>query len=524
MIDLQRRTLVKFLLVSAALPGEAASAQAEPPKPAPVVPPAKFDFDDVTRRARELAAADFDSSMPALPDPVNKLDFDAWRDIRFRPDKALLATNGSQFRLQLFHLGHLYRRPVVINTIRDGIAAPIPYATNLFDYGRTKIDKPLPVNLGFAGFRLHYPLNSAKVFDEVIAFLGASYFRFLGRGQRYGLSARALAIEAGTPNEEFPFFREFWIETTESGAARVTIYALLDGQSAAGAFRFDLYPGVESSIEISAVVFPRRANVKFGLAPLTSMFFIGEDDHRFDDDYRPELHDSDGLLIHSGTGEWIWRPLRNPAKPQVSAFLDRDVRGFGLMQRDRDFFHYQDLDLAYETRPSYFVETRENFGEGAVELVELPTENETSDNIVASYVPKSALETQKPFSYAYRLLATLDPAELSPNGRTLNTYQTSAAARGAVDPPVLGSHRFIIDFTGGDLAFYANDPDLVEVVPTTSQGKIIRSFIMPNPHTRGFRAIIDVQLEPGQSADLRAFLRTGSRALTETWTFPWQNQ
>lgn len=523
MIELHRRAFVKVLLASAALSRPARPALAEPQKLAPAAPPAKFDFDDVARRARELAAAEFDSSLPALPDPVNKLDFDAWRDIRFRPDKALLAANGSQFRLQLFHLGHLYRRPVIVNTIRDGIAAPVPYTANLFDYGRTKIDKPLPVNLGFAGFRLHYPLNSPKVFDEVIAFLGVSYFRLLGRGQRYGLSARALAVEAGTPNEEFPFFREFWIESPEPGASRITIYALLDSQSAAGAYRFDLYPGAESAIEISAVVFPRRANVKFGLAPLTSMFFIGEDDHRFDDDYRPELHDSDGLLIHSGTGEWIWRPLRNPPTLQLSAFLDREVRGFGLMQRDRDFFHYQDLDLAYETRPSYFVETRENFGEGAVELVELPTGNETNDNIVASYVPKAPLEPQKPFGYAYRLLATLDPAGLSPNGRTLNTYQTSAAARGSADPPVPGSRRFIIDFTGGDLAFYANDPELVEVVPTTSQGKILRSFIVPNSHTQGFRAIIDVQLEPGQSADLRAFLRTGTRALTETWTFPWQN-
>jgi periplasmic glucans biosynthesis protein len=522
MTDLHRRTLVKFLFVSAALPYSSSATLAEP---APTPPPsAKFDFENVVRLARDLAAADFDSAAPTLPEPVNKLDFDSWRDIRFRPDKAFLATNGSQFRLQLFHLGHLYRRPVIINTIRDGIPAPIPYAANLFDYGRTKIDKPLPVNLGFAGFRLHYPLNSPKVFDEVIAFLGASYFRFLGRGQRYGISARALAVQAGTPNEEFPFFRELWIDSPNSGTERITIYALLDSQSVTGAYHFDLYPGIESAIEISAVLFPRKENAKFGLAPLTSMFFIGEDDHRFDDDFRPELHDSDGLLIHSGTGEWIWRPLRNPTKPQVSAFLDHDIRGFGLLQRDRDFFHYQDLDLAYETRPSYFVEPRENWGEGAVELVELPTERETDDNIVASYVPKSPLEPQKPFNYAYRLLATLNPAELSPNGRTLNTYQTSAAARGSAEPPIPGSRRFIIDFTGGDLAFYADDPQVVEVVPTTSQGKIVRSFIVPNPHTKGFRAVIDVQLEPGQSTDLRAFLRTGSRALTETWTFPWEGE
>ena len=520
MTDFNRRTLVKYLVLSGALPSTFRSVPAQPGKP-PQAPP-KFGFDDVVRRARDLATAEFDTASPALPDALNKLDFDAWRDIRFRPDKAFLAANGSQFRLQLFHLGHLYRRPMTINTLRDGIPTPIPYAANLFDYGRTKIDKPLPVNLGFAGFRLHYPLNSPAIFDEVIAFLGASYFRFLGRGQHYGMSARALAVEAGTDKEEFPFFREFWIETPEPDAGQATVYALLDSPSTTGAYRFDLYPGIDTAIEISATLFPRKPNVKFGLAPLTSMFFIGEDDHRFNDDFRPELHDSDGLLIHSGTGEWIWRPLRNPAKPEVSAFLDRDLRGFGLLQRDRDFDHYQDLDLAYEMRPSYFVEPRESWGEGRVELVELPTGHETNDNIVAFFVPKDAPELGKPFSYAYRLGASLDPSELSPNGRTLNTYQTTAAALGSADAPVPGSRRFIIDFNGGDLAYYAADPQLVEVVPSASQGKIVRSFIVPNAHTKGFRAVIDVVLDPGQSADLRAFLRTGTRALTETWTFPWR--
>jgi glucans biosynthesis protein len=519
MTDLNRRALVKYLVLAGALPSTFRSAPAQPGKPQA---PPKFDFDDVVRRARDLATADFDTAAPALPEPLNKLDFDAWRDIRFRPDKAFLGGNQSQFRLQLFHLGHLYRRPVTINTIRDGIPTPIPYAANLFDYGRTKFDKPLPVNLGFAGFRLHYPLNRPKVFDEVIAFLGASYFRFLGRDQRYGMSARALAVDAGTANEEFPFFREFWIETPEPNADEATIYALLDSPSATGAYRYELYPGIDTAIEISATLFPRKPNVKFGLAPLTSMFFIGEDDHRFNDDYRPELHDADGLLIHSGTGEWIWRPLRNPAKPAVSVFLDRDLRGFGLLQRDRDFEHYQDLDLAYEMRPGYFVEPRESWGEGRVELVELPTGYETNDNIVASFLPKNAPEPGKPFSYAYRIAASLNPAQLSPNGRVLNTYQTTAAALGSVEPPVPGSRRFIIDFTGGDLAYYAANPELVEIVPSASQGKIVRSFIVPNVHTNGFRAVFDVQLDPGQSADLRAFLRTGTRALTETWTFPWR--
>ena len=252
------------------------------------------------------------------------------------------------------------------------------------------------------------------------------------------------------------------------------------------------------------------------------MFFLGENDHRLNDDFRPELHDSDGLLIHSGTGEWIWRPLRNPVRPEVSSFFDRDIRGFGLLQRDREFDHYQDLDLAYERRPSYFVEPRDSWGEGHVDLVELPTEHETNDNIVASFVPNELPEPNKPFSFGYRLIASLNLTRLSPNGRVLNTYQTTAAALGSAEPVAPGTRRFIIDFLGGDLPYYAADPSLVEVVPSTSQGKIVRSFLVPNPHTKGFRAAIDVQLEAGQSTDLRAFLRRGSRALTETWTYLWR--
>ena len=519
MPDFNRRTLVKCLVASSAFVTHARTAAAQAGQPAP---PPKFDFDDVVRRARDLATAPFDASIAPLPDTLNKLDFDAWRDIRFRPDKAFPLGNGSQFRLQLFHLGHLYKRPVTINTVRDGIPTPIPFTTTLFDYGRTKPDKPLPVNLGFAGFRLHYPLNSPVVFDEVIAFLGASYFRFLGRDQRYGASARALAIQAGTEEEEFPFFREFWIETPEPNADRATVYGLLDSPSTTGAYRFDLYPGVDTIIEVSTTLFPRRANVKIGLAPLSSMFFLGENDHRFNDDFRPELHDSDGLLIHSGTGEWIWRPLRNPVRPEISSFFDRDIKGFGLLQRDRDFDHYQDLDLSYEIRPSYFIEPRDSWGEGHVDLVELPTEHETNDNIVASFAPKESPEPNKPFSYGYRLIASLNLTRLSPNGRALNTYQTTAAALGSAEPVAPGTRRFIIDFIGGDLPYYAADPSLVEVVPSTSQGKIVRSFVVPNPHTKGFRAAIDAQLEAGQSTDLRVFLRRGSRALTETWTYPWR--
>ena len=320
MLDLHRRTLVTGLAASA-MSALAPPAHAQSTAPGQPVP--RFGFEDVIRRAHDLGTAPFEANPPPLPDELIKLDFDAWRDIRFRRDKAFLAQDGGPFRLEMFHLGHLYPRPVTINIIREGIATPVPYSTSLFDYGRNKIDKPLPVNLGFAGFRLLFPLNRPDVMDEVVAFLGASYFRFLGRRQHYGMSARGLTVNAGLPQEEFPFFREFWIEAPTQGASRITIYALLDGESVTGAFRFDLAPGNESVIDIDASLFPRKAGVKFGIAPLTSMFFTSQNDRRFSGDFRPELHDSDGLLLHSarasGSGARCATPRPANSRPSSIA-------------------------------------------------------------------------------------------------------------------------------------------------------------------------------------------------------------
>ncbi|TLG78500.1 glucan biosynthesis protein [Methylocystis sp. B8] len=493
-----------------------------PAQAANVVPTPRFGFDNVAQRARDLALAPFDNSVPSrLPDPFDAMDFDTWREIRFRRDHDVFASADGGFRLETFHLGFLYRRPVTVNTIRDGIATPIPYSPALFDYGRLKVEKALPVNTGFAGFRLHFPVNEPHIHDEVISFLGASYFRFLGRDQKYGLSARALCVDAGADRESFPFFREYWVETPEKGGNHATLYALLDGDAATGAFKFDLFAGQESTLEIQATLFPRRAGAKLGLAPLTSMYLTGENDRRVRDGFRTELHDSDGLLIHNGAGEWLWRPLSNPPHARISSFLDNNNRGFGLLQRDRTFESYQDLDLAYENRPSYFVEPIGDWGEGRVELIELPTHDETNDNIVASWTPAKPPEPGAPFVYAYRITAGLDMPRLAPNGIVVNTFEAPARALGSAEPLDPESHRFIVDFAGSDLEYYVADPSQVEAVATTSAGRVLRASVAANQHIGGLRALFDVSVKPGHTADLRLFLRAHGRTLTETWTYPW---
>ncbi|MBZ6077418.1 glucan biosynthesis protein [Microvirga puerhi] len=514
MQKLTRRIILQSLLASVAVPALAQQPGVPAPNP--------FRFEDVVRRARELAAKPYEAMTAQLPEPLNRLSFDDYRDIRFRPDKALLASSGSPFRMQLFHLGFLYQRPVTVNVLRDGVPTPVPYQKELFDYGHNKIDKPLPVNLGFAGFRLHYPLNSPKVFDEVIAFLGASYFRFLGADQKYGASARGLAINVeGGDAEEFPHFREFWIEMPKPDSDQATIYALLDSPSVAGAYRFVLYPSKETALDVTATLFPRQSIPNVGLAPLTSMFFEGENERRRTDDFRPELHDSDGLLMQSGAGEWIWRPLRNPTRKAISSFSDKNPRGFGLMQRDRVFENYQDLETSYHKRPSYWVEPVGEWGEGRVELVEIPTPDETHDNIVAYWQPGRPLEAGQEVTLTYRLRALTSSNAMHPGGKVINTFQSPARNSGSNSPSDPTHRRFIIDFAGGDLAYYLADPGQVQLIPTTSTGTITHTFVVPNEHTKGFRVAIDVKLEPGQSTDLRAFLKAGNKTLTETWTYPW---
>lgn len=512
---LSRRSLLEGFALLAASPALAQPSGQPAPNP--------FRYEDVIRRARELAATAYEAPAAALPEPLNRLDFDAYRDIRFRPERALLASGGGPFRLQLFHLGFLYQRPVTVNVIRDGVPTPVAYQPQLFDYGRTRIDRTLPVNLGFAGFRLHYPLNDPRVLDELVAFLGSSYFRFLGREQRYGLSARGIAVNAGGAEpEEFPHFREFWVEAPPAGAAeRALVYALLDGPSLAGAYRFDIHPAAETAIDVTATLFPRRTMASIGLAPLTSMYFVGENDRRRVDSFRPEVHDSDGLLMHTGAGEWIWRPLHNPARKLVSAFMDANPRGFGLLQRDRRFESYQDLEAFYHQRPGYWVEPAGAWGEGHVELLELPTDNETADNVVAYWQPRNPYEPGQEIAFGYRIRAVSASEAMHPGGQVANTFAAPAKASGSADPGDPLTRRFMIDFVGGNLAYYLPDPNQVQAVPSASTGRIVNTFVVPNEHTGGFRAAFDVKLDSGQSTDLRAYLKAGNKALTETWTFPW---
>jgi len=481
-------------------------------------PARAFDYDDIVRYARESASHPFNAQLPPLPEELGRLDYDAYRDIRFRPERALFAEIEGSFRLEMFHLGSLYKRPVSLNILRNGKSTPIHYSADFFDYGKNQFRSPLPRDLGYAGFRLHFPLNTPKIHDEVIAFLGASYFRFLGRSQVYGLSARGLAIEAGGP-EEFPAFREFWIENPTPGAQNLTIFARLDSPSITGAYRFFLEPGEETTLEVTSTLFARQPITRLGVAPLTSMFLVSESEKRLKD-FRPAVHDSDGLQIQTLNGDWIWRPLRNPASLSISSFMDGDAKGFGLMQRERDFEKYVDLEAHYELRPSYWVEPLGKWGEGHIELVEIPTDVETNDNIVCFWTSAKRIEAGQSIGFSYRVTALIDNFKLNGIGVIQNSFL--AKPKSPTEESGVNRRQYVVDFSLGDLAFYMSAPDTVEVVATTSSGQVTSAIVRANPHIKGFRVIIEIIPEVGKDADLRAYLKAGSKILTETWTVLWK--
>ena len=455
-----------------------------------------FGFENVAEYAEALADKAFETPAP-IPDALTNLGYDAYRKIRFRPDMAVWRDQ-SLFEIQMFHLGNVQRFPVRINLVTDNQIVQVPFRKEMFDYGGLDLPQELAEGLGFAGFRVHYPLHTPDYNDEIAVFLGASYFRILGRDQRFGASARGLAVDTGSPRgEEFPYFREFWLVKPGEHDTEFTLYALLDSQRLAGAYAFRITPGTETRVDVKSRIYLRDEVEKLGIAPLTSMYFFGENSLRHFDDFRPEVHDSDGLLIRNGRKEWIWRPLVNPSDLRVSAFIDENPLGFGLMQRDREFSNYLDFETHYDSRPSFWVEPIGEWGSGAVELIEIPTEDETNDNIVAFWVPDQKVKKGDVLDFSYRLFAQLENPYRPSLGRTVRTRVGSPEVPGASKTFSDETRLFVVDFKGGDLVRMSSQQPMVADI-TTSEGRIVDKIVVNNIQTGEWRAAF--RLDP-QGAD-----------------------
>ncbi len=485
----------------------------------PLGQPQAFDYAWLKGQARALANGIYQPPVGHLPDAVKALDWDQYQAIRYRADHALWAQERRRFQVKFFHLGLYYQSPVRMYEVVDGQAQQLAYDPTMFDYGESGLQgSQLPKDLGFAGFRVHFHTDRER---DVAAFLGASYFRAVGGELQYGLSARGLAIDCGMDRpEEFPMFTAFWLERPAPNAGTLTVYALLDSPSLAGAYRFNIAPAATLLMEVDAALYPRRDIARLGVAPLTSMFQSGENDRRVANDWRPELHDSDGLALWTGGGEWIWRPLVNPTHLRFNAFVDQNPRGFGLLQRDRDFDHYQDDGAFYDRRPSLWVEPKADWGKGSIQLVEIPTLDETFDNIVAFWNPADPPRPGQELLFGYRLYWGAQVPVTPPLAQVVATRTGLGGIVG--QKRAYFSWRFVVDFAGSNLAMLGKDVKLEPVI-TASRGQVEITSVRPLEAVRGYRAMFDLKPIDDSVApvDLRLYLRANGQPLSETWLYQW---
>ena len=473
-----------------------------------------FSLENVERLARDLAEAPF-SAGRALPEAAGQLNYDQYRRIQNTKDSALWNEAPQGIRVEPDPRGYLFTHEVKLNVVDEAGVQPRPYSTQAFDFLDLPLSEEIRESLGFSGFRALTPLNQAGKFDELISFRGASFFRALGAGTVYGASGRGLSVgTAASEGEEFPHFREFWIVKPEPGRDSLRVYALLDGKSVTGAFQFDVEPGPNSKVDVTATIYPRRKISNLGIAPLTSMYqFSPHDALKEQNDYRPAVHDSEGLAFRQRNGEWAWRPLTNPAELQVSVLAEDVPFGFGLMQRKRAFDDFSDIEAGYHLRPSVWIEPRAGWGKGKLTLVEIPTVNEYNDNIVLFWQPAAAWEAGSVHRISYSMFWGLRPPAVP---------DVVAVAETRVGRVPGDSNRvmFVIDFA------LADDALMEELEPSVSSsaGKILNPVIKRNPEAGLTRLSFELDPENTQLSELRAVLLRGGKPVTETWLYRWRRR
>jgi glucans biosynthesis protein len=481
-------------------------------------------FDTIQSRARDLANKPYAPPNPeGVPAWMNDLTYDQYRDIRFNPNQALWAADALPFQAMFFHPGYQYKDPVILNEFTSTHQQQIRLAEAYFNYGPlVKKHGELPPNGGFAGFRLHAQVNKPNIFDELISFQGSSYWRALGKNQCYGISSRGIAVNTGiegTP-EEFPGFREFWLRKPDKNDTNARFYALLDGPSYAGAYAFTVAPGNDSIVDVKAVLFTRNVVQRIGIAPMSSMFWFGENSRRRFDDFRPEVHDSDGLAIRMGTGERLWRPLSNDSgKLELSVFNMNKCDGFGLLQRDRRFCAYEDNEAAYHMRPALWIEPTSDWGSGRVMLLELPTTRESDDNVVAMWEPEKIPQPGDRIEFSYRQRWTMDQDPAEAGGHVI-------ATRSGVHDWQPDQRTMVVEFAGTNLSKESDTPLSAHVVAVSANAekiKIQAVTVQSLPEER-WRASFQIapaaeggKLSEVGPIELRCCLKRGDNFLTETW-------
>lgn len=487
----------------------APTSKTPPPAPPKAAAGYPFNWDVLVADAQRRARSAYAPKRSNLPTVFDKLSPEQYRSIRFNPDAAVWRAEGLPFRVELLRASSSSQNIIAVSTVQDGLAQDLTATPAMFQMAPDVNAKLGTVSLPISGFRIRSRINGPKIWDEFLVFQGASYFRAVAKNLLYGLSARGLAVNTAEPSgEEFPVFTHFWIERPAPRATALVIYARLESESCTGAYKFTITPGATTSMDVEMTLFPRSEMRVVGIAPLTSMFLFDETNRGRLDDYRPEVHDSDGLQITTQSGEHVFRQLANPATLQVSSFTTQPPRGFGLVQRSRNQADFQDFDSQYERRPSSWVTPKSDWGAGAVELVEIPSGRETNDNIVAFWRPSQALSPAHPVHYAYQLDWLAEP-EL-PKGMGMTVATRSGAS-------LDGKHRvFILDFVGA-----GEKVDGLRLDLSSSAGRISNATLVPNNALHGLRASFELDPNDAPLIELRLRIMRADAPVTETWLYRW---
>lgn len=488
-----------------------------------------FDFAILQKMARELAAKPWQGAPGALPETLANLTPQAYNSIQYDAGHSLWnGQDDRQLDVQFFHVGMGFRRRVRMFSVDASRhqAREVHFRPELFNYNSAGVDTRQlegQLDLGFAGFKAFKAPEIAR--RDVVSFLGASYFRAVDDTFQYGLSARGLAIDtyANKP-EEFPDFTAFWFETPKPEDTTFVVYALLDSASVTGAYKFTIHCEDKRVVmDVDSHLYVRQDVEQLGIAPITSMFACGNNERRMCDTIHPQIHDSDRLALWRGNGEWVARPLNNPQKLQFNTFVDENPKGFGLLQLDRDFSHYQDVIGWYNKRPSLWVEPLNKWGKGSVCLMEIPTTGETMDNIVCFWQPAEKITKGAALDFQYRLYWSAFPPVSTELAKVYATRTGMGSFPEGWAPgehfPQQWSRRFAVDFVGGELKDAAAKG--IEPVITLSNGQARQVEILYVEPFDGYRILFDWYPtdDSTKPVDMRMFLRSQGQTLSETWLY-----
>lgn len=470
----------------------------------------RFEAGAMVETARALSRRPYAAPANDLPGEFANLTYEQYVAIKALPPALIWGGENRGFVVEPLHRGFVFSNAVGLFTVEGGQVRRVGYDRSRFEFGRTAGPATIG-DIAFSGFRLQSTFGNGQLSEFAIV-QGATFFRALARGQNFGVMARALTLRpAETRGEEFPMFRGFWIERPNPGMNALVVHGLIDSESASGAVRMTFRPGDISIVDLELTLFPRVAIEHVGLGGMGSSYLFGPNDRRGVDDARPAVFESKGLQMLNGQGEWLWRPLQNPETLQSSAFVDQNPRGFGLLQRDRDFSAFQDDDQRFERRPSLWIEPIGEWGQGAVQLIEIPSDSEVNDNILAYWRPRTPMAAGSEVAVSYRQFWCWTPPERPP----LAVVTATSVGRGGAGR----RRRFAVDFVGEGLNGAA-PPDLRPSL-TASTGTILGLKAWPYPDRKAMR--VGFELDPGNenASELRLVLEAGGKPLSETWLYRW---